>query len=153
VLVARRRKSREIVFAVLFQLEHGQDDPDRVADEVIGERRPGPEVSDYARALLAGILSRGEEIDRTIAAALENWTYARLAATDRSVLRLAVGELLVSPETPAVVVINEAVELAERYGTSESAGFVNGVLDRIARALRAGEMRAASSSRGGPDRG
>jgi N utilization substance protein B len=140
--VARRRKSREIVFAVLFQLEHGQDDAHAVAEEILAQRKPGPEVSDYARRLLAGILEQGEEIDGRISASLEHWSLKRLAATDRSVLRLAVGELLTAPDTPAVVIINEAVDLAERYGTGESGGFVNGVLDRIARGMRPEEMKA-----------
>jgi N utilization substance protein B len=63
------------------------------------------------------------------------------------VLRLAAGELLVSPDTPAVVVINEAVDLAGRYGTEESGAFVNGVLDRIARGLRPEEMRGSLGAR------
>ena len=139
--MARRRKSREIVFAVLYQLEHGQDDARAVAEEMLAQRKPGPEVSDYARRLLAGILELGDEIDERIAASLEHWSLKRLAATDRTVLRLAVGELVAIPGTPAAVIINEAVELAERYGTGESGAFVNGVLDRIARSVRADEMR------------
>jgi N utilization substance protein B len=139
--VARRRKSREIVFSVLFQLEHGQDDAHEVYQGIVDGRKPGAEVSDYARRLLAGILDRREEIDALISNSLEHWKLERLAATDRSVLRLAVGELLVAADTPAVVIVNEAVDLAERYGTADSGGFVNGVLDRIARGLRSDEMR------------
>lgn len=151
--MARRRKSREIAFAVLFQLEHGQDDAAGVLEEIIGTRKPGPEVSDYARRLVTGILSRGDEIDGAIQKMLEHWRLERLAATDRTVLRVAVGELLESPDTPAVVVISEAVELAERYGTADSAAFVNGILDRIARGIRGDEMRATHSPRGGPGGG
>ena len=139
--MARRRKARELVFAVLYQLEHGQDAALEALETLAAQRKPGAEVLGYARQLLAGILERGPELDRLIEGSLEHWSLRRLAATDRTVLRLAAGELLVSPDTPAVVVINEAVDLAGRYGTAESGAFVNGVLDRIARGLRPEEMR------------
>jgi len=83
---------------------------------------------------------RGVEVDAEIQGAAEHWPMARLAATDRSVLRAAVAELLGRPGTPARVVIDEAVEIAKRYGSDESGGFVNGVLDRIARTLRQAEF-------------
>ena len=72
--------------------------------------------------------------------AAEHWSLARLSATDRSVLRAAIAELMARAGTPARVVIDEAIEIAKRYGSDESGGFVNGVLDRAARALRPTEF-------------
>ena len=144
--MSRRRKSREIVFSALYQLEHGQDSPQETLEGLISTRKPSSEVSDYARRLMNGILARSETIDTLIEAALENWDLARLAGTDRNVLRLAVGELLTSPDTPAAVILDEAVELARRYGDEKSDIFVNGVLDKIARGLRPEEMRASPRS-------
>jgi N utilization substance protein B len=144
--LARRRTSRELVFAVLFQLEHGQEAPFVVLEELAVERRVPAEGVDFARRLLTGIMESKEEIDRAIEESLENWSMRRLASTDRTVLRLAVGELLLVPESPAVVVVDEAVELAGRYGTENSGAFVNGVLDRIARRMRPLELGTDGST-------
>lgn len=142
--MSRRRKARELVFSVLFQLEHGQESASASLEELVAARRPGEETVAYARDLLRAVLANTEEIDGRIAGALEHWTMERLAATDRNVMRLAVGELIGFPLTPAVVIISEAVELAQRYGTERSGAFVNGILDRLARRLRPGELRPSS---------
>ena len=88
-----------------------------------------------------GVLAhRGAEVDRELAQAAEHWPLERLAATDRSVLRVAVAELLGQLGTPARVVVDEAIEIARRYGSEDSGRFVNGVLDRLARRLRPDEF-------------
>jgi len=81
------------------------------------------------------------QVDAELQAALEDrWTVARLAATDRAVLRVAVAELLARPGSPARVVLDEAIEIARTFGSDDSGGFVNGVLDRAARRLRPAEF-------------
>ena len=82
-----------------------------------------------------GTVSRVEEIDRMLAARAQNWRVERMAVLDRLVLRLAVYELLAQPDTPARVIINEAIELARAYSGEESVGFVNGILDAIRKDL------------------
>ena len=88
----------------------------------------------FARELVAAATERGPEIDELIASASKNWRIERMSRVDRNILRLGACELLAFKDVPVKVVINEAVELAKRFGTAESSAFVNGVLDRIASA-------------------
>ena len=89
----------------------------------------------FARELVAAAAQRAAEIDELISAASKNWRIDRMSRVDRNILRLGACELLTFRDVPLKVVINEAVELAKRFGTAESSAFVNGVLDRIANAL------------------
>lgn len=93
-----------------------------------------PDAQLFARTLVAAASERGPEIDELIAGASKNWRIDRMSRVDRNILRLGACELLVFRDVPVKVVINEAVELAKRFGTAESSAFVNGVLDRIAAA-------------------
>jgi N utilization substance protein B len=94
-----------------------------------------PQAQLFARDLVAAASEHGERIDAQIAAASKNWRIDRMSRVDRNILRLGACELMAFPEVPVKVVINEAVELAKRFGTAESSAFVNGVLDRIAGAV------------------
>jgi len=89
----------------------------------------------FARELVAAATARAAEIDDLIVAASKNWRIERMSRVDRNILRLGVCELVAFRDVPVKVVINEAVELAKRFGTAESSAFVNGVLDRIATAV------------------
>lgn len=89
----------------------------------------------FARDLVAAAVSRATEIDELIASSSKNWRIDRMSRVDRNILRLGACELLAFRDVPVKVVINEAVELAKRFGTAESSAFVNGVLDRIANAV------------------
>ena len=93
------------------------------------------EASPFADELVAQALGRLAEIDRLLTAALQNWDLRRLDAVDRAILRLAVAEMLVHPDIPAAVTINEAIEIARSLATAESARFANGVLDRVRKEL------------------
>ena len=90
--------------------------------------------------MLGVLRQRPDEVDEAIRGAAQHWEMDRMAATDRAVLRIAIAELITRPGTPVRVVLNEAIEIARRYGGEESGRFVNGVLDRAARALRPGEV-------------
>ncbi len=92
------------------------------------------EAFEYARFLVTGTLERREEIDRLIAGQAENWRLERMPAVDRNILRLAVFELLAEDDVPKVVVLDEAIELAKKYGTEQSGAFVNGLLDGLLKA-------------------
>jgi N utilization substance protein B len=89
----------------------------------------------FARELVAAAVTRAAEIDELIVGASKNWRIDRMSRVDRNILRLGACELLAFRDVPVKVVINEAVELAKRFGTAESSAFVNGVLDRIAGAV------------------
>ena len=95
----------------------------------------GGESEQFARELVAGVGANRVRIDELIAAAAEHWRLPRLSRVDLNVLRLATFELLARPEIPAAVTLNEAIEIARRYGSEDSSGFVNGVLDHIAGVL------------------
>jgi N utilization substance protein B len=94
-----------------------------------------PQAQLFARELVAAAAEHGPALDELIASASKNWRIDRMSRVDRNILRLGACELLAFRGVPVKVVINEAVELAKRFGTAESSAFVNGVLDRIAGAV------------------
>lgn len=107
--------------------------------ETTAIRRISPRRLPFIRGLLMAMDRRGNEIDRALQAALDNWSLERVSAVDRAVLRIATAELLGATETPPKVVIQEAIRLSEAYGGDESPRFVNGVLDAVYK--RHGEAR------------
>jgi len=143
-----RRRAREIALQVLFSLDLNPTISPVQAlaqfwRDFATEARPDDteadlprEVITFAEALVAGTAEHLGELDGIIQRASKNWRLERMARVDRNVLRLATFELAHEPEVPAEVVINEAIEVAKRYGASESPAFVNGLLDRIAQELK-----------------
>ncbi len=135
-----RRIARESAFKAAYQADvagDGYEAAMRMRQEEEPLSGDGLElVTDVVKLLE----TRLPDVDAEIQAAAERWPLARMAATDRAVLRVAVAELLARPGSPARVVLDEAIEIARRYGSDESGGFVNGVLDRIARHLRPAEF-------------
>lgn len=131
--MSTRRRAREIVLQLLYQRDLNPDyDVDNEADFIRARTHNTGPVVKFAESLLRGIESHQQQIDQTLSETAENWKLSRMAATDRSLLRIAVFEILYS-DTPDKVAINEAIELAKRYGTNSSPQFVNGVLDRLMR--------------------
>ncbi len=131
-----RRKSRELALQMLFQADMGKQDSDQVRKTFWGERASVEgEARGFADDLFRVATDRAPEIDGLIQKHAEHWRLDRMAAVDRNVLRGAVAELLGYPQTPAPVIINEALEIARRYSTPESVHFINGVLDSIAKEL------------------
>ncbi len=128
--MARRSRAREIAFQVLYQDDLNPRCNPAVGDGLLQRRLQGEELIDFARDLVAGVRRHRQEIDEALQRAATNWTLSRMAVTDRNVLRLGAYELLFG-ETPERVAIDEAIELSKRYGTANSAGFVNGILDRL----------------------
>ena len=127
-----RRKARRWILQVLYAWEMQGGRPlTEVGEGFLAERDPEPETADFMRRRLAALEERLTEIDALLAESTTNWELHRLAAVDRNVLRLGACELLAFPEVPFRVVIDEAVELARRYGGRESPRFVNGVLDAL----------------------
>jgi len=112
----------------------GGRDLERVAERVWKDLPVAPEVRKAAAVLIHVYAGRRAELDRELKAVTENWRMERLGAIERSVLRLAATELSIA-ETPPRVVLQESIRLAERFGTLQSARFVNGVLDALARKM------------------
>lgn len=133
--MSRRSRAREVALQVLYQddLNPGQD-AEREEAFLKSRLRGDEENVEFARRLVAGVREKRAEIDAALAARATNWSLSRMAATDRNVLRLGAWEALYS-DTPAAVAIDEAIELAKRYGDRRSPSFVNGVLDRISKQL------------------
>ncbi len=127
-----RRLGRELALKALYQIEMSGD-TSRKALELFFASFPGDErASRFARELVDGVRGEQEELDRRIGEVLAHWSIKRLSRIDHNILRLAVYELLRMTDIPARVTIDEAIELAKRYSDSNSAQFVNGVLDEIA---------------------
>ena len=130
-----RRVARECAVQMLYQRDIGKHDCDYILDSFWEMNEHSPQVREFATRLFEGSVARLKEIDKLIQAHAENWRLGRMAAVDRNILRLAVYELLSEDKTPSTVVINEALEVARKFSTHESAQFVNGILDSIRKHL------------------
>jgi N utilization substance protein B len=128
--MTRRSRAREVALQVLFQDDLNPRVNPATADEFLASRLQSPELVEFARSLVSGVRRNRGELDELLARTADNWTLERMAATDRNVLRLGAFEILYT-STPGPVAINEAVELAKRFGAAQSAQFVNGILDRF----------------------
>ena len=132
-----RRKAREFALQMLYQAEASGTPMAEVAASFWEGRDADPEVRAFADRLAAGTTSSLGEIDAILRDSLENWRLERLAIVDRNILRLAVYEFLHETETPPIVVIDEAIEVARRFGGEDSSQFANGILDAVRKKLQA----------------
>lgn len=139
--MASRRRAREFALQALYAADiRDRFDPndlndlwaEQLEEEELTSRPAEDEEADFARRLVEGVRVRRDELDTLIESASLNWRLVRMPVIDRNILRLASYELLDCPDIPASVSINEAVELAKRFGDKDSRSFVNGILDRIA---------------------
>lgn len=131
-----RSRAREVAFQVLYQDDLNPHGNPAFGDLLIEERVGKGELAEFARGLVAGVRKHRGEIDAMLAQSADNWSLGRMAATDRNVLRLGVYELL-HGDAPPRVAVDEAVELAKRFGAAQSSQFVNGVLDKVMHAANA----------------
>lgn len=136
-MASRRRRSREECFKALYRMQVADETAASVIDGLRADPTLDSDVADYAAHLVTLIDVNREEIDAIITESLDRWDLERVAQTDRAVLRMGVAELLYCSDVPLKVVIDEAIEIAKRYGTPASGRFVNGVLDNVARTRRA----------------
>jgi transcription antitermination protein NusB len=126
----RRSRAREVAFQVLYQDDLNPRHNPAESDRLIERRLRADDMIAFARELVTGVRRNRAEIDALLEGLAANWSLKRMAATDRNVLRLGAYELLHS-ETPPRVAIDEAVELAKRFGSAQSSQFVNGILDKV----------------------
>jgi N utilization substance protein B len=134
--VGRRTKARECAFQILYQWQITGERIDAVVASFWNVRSATPEARAMAERLARGAQRCTEALDAEIADAATHWRLERIAPVDRTILRLGAYELGEEKATPAAVVIDEAVELAKRFGEEGSPAFVNGVLDAIRKRLR-----------------
>ena len=130
--MASRRQGREQALQALYSIQVGHREPGDALTEVVGERAD-TEHRTFVRDLVIGTLDYAPEADKAFEPLLEGWTLERLPTIDRLLLEMGTYELRCRPDTPAAVVINEAVELAKKFSTEESNRFVNGVLNAVAK--------------------
>lgn len=132
----KRRKARELALQILFQAEVGNLPIEEAMETTLAEATDmDEEICHYATQLVRGVWVQKAKLDNQIQSVATNWTVERMAAIDRNLIRMALYEILHIPDVPYRVAINEAVELAKEYGTTESRRFVNGVLGALVRKL------------------
>ncbi len=148
-----RRHGRELALKILYSLPDHEGGSlenvftdfwrnfrfrdDLLVDSDEAQEEAHPQSRRFAEDLVSGVSEQLERIDRTIEEHSNNWALDRMARVDLALLRLATFELLCAKDVPANVVINEAIEIGKRFGTKETPAFINGILDQVARHVRA----------------
>jgi N utilization substance protein B len=127
----KRTAGRECALQLLYQWDLTKSEPDDIVTLFWASREEEAETRAFAEQLLRGTVHQMAIIDQTLEKYAENWALTRMAVVDRNILRLGTYELLFIDEIPSKVTINEAVELAKRFGDVESSKFINGILDKI----------------------
>ncbi len=128
----KRTRARESALKILYAVDITKEDPKKCIDIFWqDDKDANPDVKAFANALVLGVYGNKERIDKLISAHTTNWQLKRMAVIDRNILRFATYELLFAEEIPPKVAINEAIDIAKKYGEKDSGKFVNGVLDNI----------------------
>jgi len=128
----KRTKAREHALKILYAIDITGEEPKKCIDTYWkNDEEHDTEVKTFANSLALGVANKAKEIDKVISERATNWQLGRMAVIDRNILRFAAYELLFADEIPPKVTINEAIDIAKRYGDSESGKFINGVLDKI----------------------
>ncbi|MGQ9618145.1 MAG: transcription antitermination factor NusB [Candidatus Aminicenantia bacterium] len=130
-----RRKAREYALQILFQLDLADGNLNEILENFWKDKNANNKVVEFTTQLVNGTLDNKKEIDRLISVHSLNWKLERMSTVDRNVLRIAAYELHYLKHAPAPVIINEAIEVAKKYGSEDSAKFINGVLDAIRRSM------------------
>jgi N utilization substance protein B len=133
--VGLRREGRENAVQALYAVELSPAEPREAIHLFWESDRFKPAAKAFAQELLSGLLEKRDELDKKISAKSPNWSISRMAKIDLAIIRLASYELIYREDIPKNVTINEAIEIAKKFGSEESPAFVNGILDEIARTL------------------
>lgn len=129
--MGKRRSSRELALKFLYQHELNEGDVDAQMDRFLKQFSSPNEVKEFAEELVQTTLQQKSEIDKVLEKYSDNWMLDRMTVIDRNILRIGTCELLYNPSTPPKVAINEAVEIAKKYGNEDSPEFINGILDKV----------------------
>ncbi|MEX2316148.1 MAG: transcription antitermination factor NusB [Pirellulales bacterium] len=128
--MSRRSRAREVALQILFEDDVNPRANLEETRRFVTARLNSPDLEEFCLSLIQGVRRNQQELDALLTQTADNWSVGRMAATDRNILRLGAFEILYT-ETPDRAAINEAVELAKRYGSAQSAHFVNGILDKF----------------------
>jgi len=126
-----RRKSRELALQMLFQYDLSGNDPEAIILTFDDLQKAKPAIRDFAIRIFLGTIKHLEELDELIVKQADNWRLSRMAVVDRNIIRMSVYEFLHETDTPKLVIIDEAIEIAKKFGTQKSGQFINGILDGI----------------------
>jgi N utilization substance protein B len=130
----KRRKAREYALQILFQVDFTKKRIDsKDLEEFWSGKKESRSVKEFTEDIVRGTLNSIDEIDAMIERVTENWLLKRMAAVDRNILRFAAYEILYRKDIPSAVTINEAIEIAKKFSSAESAPFINGILDQLAK--------------------
>jgi transcription antitermination factor NusB len=132
----KRTRAREIALQILYQVDIRGEELGSIAEDFFNTRlcdddMPEPSIKEFALNLAKGTLEHIQSIDSIITSYAQNWQLERMAVIDRNIMRMACYELLHIDDIPPKVSINEAVDLAKKYGDTDSGKFVNGILDKV----------------------
>jgi transcription antitermination protein NusB len=126
-----RRKARELALQMLFQHDIAGNDPSEIIETFEDIQRVRPNIREFAIKVFRGTLEKQADIDKILVEQTENWRIERMAVVDRNLIRMAIYEMLYLDDTPKLVILDEAIEIAKRFGTNKSSQFINGILDGV----------------------
>ncbi|MEO8215472.1 MAG: transcription antitermination factor NusB [Acidobacteriota bacterium] len=126
-----RRKARELALQMLFQYDMSGNVPGTIVLTFEDLHKVTPSVRDFAVKLFEGTIHESTRIDEMIVAQADNWRLSRMAVVDRNIIRMSIYEFLHESDTPKLVIIDEAIEIAKKFGTQKSSQFINGILDGV----------------------
>ena len=129
--MGKRRAARELALKFLYQTEFNSNSPDSELNSFCERANVSEEIQNFTQTLIKNIFFHKKEVDRLLKKISANWVPDRMAIIDKNILRLGICELLFDSTTPPKVAINEAVEIAKKFGTEESPDFINGILDKV----------------------
>ncbi len=147
-MIGTRRKARGMALQALYEINSAGHDPAEAVSLLLDKERLSPESADFVRRLVDGVISNKEKIDRDIQGFAPAWPMEQMPIVDRNILRIAIFEIMYDSGAPLKVAINEAVELAKRFGAEGSPRFVNGVLGAVSDLADGGKL---SRKEGGED--
>ena len=130
-MAGARRRARELALQALYEIDSAGHEAEEVVNHLLAEERLSEENANFTRELVSGVIQNKEKIDENIQSFAPAWPVEQIPVIDRNILRLAIFEILLDNKVPVKVVINEAVELAKKFGSDNSSKFVNGVLGSV----------------------
>ena len=131
LVMGARRKARELALQMLYQHDMSGNPPETVVSTFDDLQKSKPNTREFATKIFKGTVDHLKEIDEMIVQQAENWRIERMAAVDRNIIRMSIYEFFHENDTPKLVIIDEAIEIAKRFGTQKSPQFINGILDGI----------------------
>jgi len=130
-MAGARRRARELALQALYEIDSAGHEAEEVVNRLLAEERLYEENANFTRELVRGVIQNKEKLDENIQSFAPAWPLEQIPAVDRNILRLAIFEILLDNKVPVKVAINEAVELAKKFGSDNSSKFVNGVLGSV----------------------